>query len=180
MLAGAVVGIGCTVVDASAALRWLGALGPGPVASAAPLADPVTDLLGSYLSTLVPGPGDDPSGGPGAVEAGAIDQLVAQAPYVIPFLVADLTTATLAAHGQPFPALGYPEREALVVEAFADPTRSVYHLIALAIGAGTFYGDFRNRAGGDWLGFPGPADGYLDTWTERTGHGQPEAEAVPA
>ena len=64
--------------------------------------------------------------------------------------------------------------------AFADDVRSPYHLIALAIGAGAFYGDFVNRVGGTHLGFPGPSDGYLDTYTDRTGHGQPQREAVPS
>ena len=67
-----------------------------------------------------------------------------------------------------------------LVAAFADTSRSPYHLIALAVGAGTFYGDFRNRVGGTHLGFPGPSDGYLSSYTDRTGHGQPQADAVPA
>jgi hypothetical protein len=49
----------------------------------------------------------------------------------------------------------------------------------MAVGAGTFYGDFRNHVGGTHIGFPGPSDGYLATWTDRTGHGQPEGEAIP-
>lgn len=142
--------------------------------------DPVSALLQAYASTLVPGPADDPAGTPGAVEAGAVDQFGVQVPYVIPLLVTDLTAAALAAHGAPFASLDYRQREALLVEAFADDQRSPYHLIALAVGAGTFYGDFRNRVGGAHLGFPGPSDGYLASYTDRTGHGQPEAEAVPA
>jgi hypothetical protein len=113
------------------------------------------------------------------VEAGAIEQLRAQAPYVIPLVVADVSAAALAAHGQAFAALPYPDREALLVDAFADGSRAPYHLIAMAVGAGAFYGDFRSRVGGTHLGFPGPSDGYLATYTDRTGHGQPQAEAVP-
>jgi hypothetical protein len=77
-------------------------------------------------------------------------------------------------------SLDYPEREALVVDAFADNIRSVYHLIALAVGAGAFYADFRSRVGSTWMGLPGPADSYLDTFTDRTGHGQAQHDAVPA
>ena len=142
-------------------------------------ATPVDDVLAAYVATLVPGPADDPAGTPGAVEAEAVQQLYVQAPYVIPLVVADVSAAALAAHGQAFESLPYPEREALLVQAFADPSRSPYHLVALAVGAGTFYGDFRNRVGGTHLGFPGPSDGYLDTYTDRTGHGQPQADAVP-
>lgn len=156
--------------------RWVASAG----ATAAGPADPVHELLAAYVSTLVPGPADDPAGTPGAVEAGAVGQLEVHVPYVIPFLVADVDGAALAAHGQPFAALTYAQREALLVAAFADASRSPYHLIALAIGAGAFYGDFVNRVGGTHLGFPGPSDGYLSTYTDRTGHGQPDAPAVPA
>jgi hypothetical protein len=128
---------------------------------------------------LVPGPGDDPLGTPGAVEAGAVQQLWKHVPYVIPLLTADLTAASLGRNGRDFASLPYREREALLVEAFADSTRAPYHLIALAIGAGSFYGDFKNRVGGGHMGFPGPSNGYLSTYTDRTGHGQPEAAAIP-
>lgn len=141
--------------------------------------DPATALLRAYVSTLVPGPGDDPSGAPGAVEAGAVEQLRAQAPYIIAPLVADLTGAALAAHRKPFAELTYAQREKLLVDAFASPQRAPYHLIGLAVGAGTFYGDFRNRVGGTWMGFPGESYGYLATYTDGTGHGQPQLDAVP-
>jgi len=142
--------------------------------------DPVQQVLAAYVGTLVPGPADDPEGTPGAVEAGAVEQLEAQVPYIIPPLVTDLDGAALATYAQPFTALTYAQREALLVAAFADPQRSPYHLIALAVGAGTFYGDFRNHVGGTHLGFPGASAGYLDTYTDRTGHGQPQALAIPA
>ncbi len=169
----------------SAITVGLGLVGPPSwlrVAAASPLqaADPATALLEAYASTLVPGPADDPLGTPGAVEAGAVEAMRRHVPYVIPLLAADVTGAALAAHGKPFAALTYSEREALVVEALADDSRSPYHLIALAIGAGAFYGDFVNRVGGTHLGFPGPSAGYLDTYTDRTGHGQPQREAVPS
>ncbi|MDQ2649761.1 MAG: hypothetical protein M3Z03_09405 [Actinomycetota bacterium] len=166
------------------ALAALGLVGPfggvAPAAAGQSPVDPVTALVQAYLSTLVPGPADDPLGGPGAVEAGGVEELLAQAPYVVPLLVADLTAAALVAHGTDFVSLDYPEREALVVDAFADSIRSVYHLIALAVGAGAFYADFRSRVGSTWMGLPGPADSYLDTFTDRTGHGQPQRDAIPA
>lgn len=146
---------------------------------AAPTQDPVRTTLRAYVATLVPGPGDDPHGTPGAVEAQAVQQLEAHVPYVIVPIVTDVNTAALATHGQPFASLGYPAREALLVEALADQARAPNHLIAMAIGAGAFYGDFANRVGGRHLGFPGPSDGYLVTYTDRTGHGQPQREAVP-
>lgn len=145
-----------------------------------PGSDPVRVVLAAYVSTLVPGPRDDPQGTPGALEAGAVEQIQEQVPYIVAPIVSDVSAAALTLHGQPFEALGYADREALLVAAFADRRRSPYHLIALAVGAGTFYGDFRNRVGGAHLGFPGPADGYLATYTDRTGHGQPQSDAVPA
>ena len=141
--------------------------------------DPVHRVLRAYVATLVPGPDEDPEGTPGAVEAEAVEQLEAQVPYIIPPLVADVTAASLATTGRDFASLPYAEREQLLVAAFADPRRAPHHLVALAVGAGTFYGDFRNRVGGTHIGFPGPSDGYLSTYTDRTGHGQPQAEAVP-
>jgi hypothetical protein len=173
---GLLAGAGATGALVLAGGRWPPA--PAGAALGQP-ADPATAVLAAYLSTLVPGPGDDPEGTPGAVEAGAVEQLRSQAPYVIPLVVADVTAAALASHGRDFASLAYPEREALLVDAFADGSRSPYHLIAMAVGAGTFYGDFRNRVGGTHLGFPGPSDGYLATFTDRTSHGQPQAEAVP-
>lgn len=171
---------GATVLGAGLALSPFRTFAAEAVSAAAPAqADPVTHLLRAYVSTLVPGPADDPEGTPGAVEAEAVEQLEAQVPYVLPFIVSDVTAAALAAHAKPFAELDYPDREALLVEAFADPSRSPYHLIALAVGAGTFYGDFRNRVGGEHLGFAGPSDGYVATYTDRTGYGQPQADAVP-
>lgn len=149
------------------------------VAAATRGEDPVTETLRAYVSTLVPGPDDDPAGTPGAVAALGVEQIQQLVPYVIPPLVTDVTAAAFSAHGKPFAALGYEQREALLVEAFASNERAPYHLIAMAIGAGAFYGSFVNRVGGDHLGFPGPSDGYLDTYTDRTGHGQPQLEAVP-
>jgi hypothetical protein len=170
--------LGASALGAGALIPWPRAV--AGVAAASPAADPVTDALAAYVSTLVPGPGDDPTGSPGAVEAGGVDALVAHVPYVIPLVVADVDAAALAAHGQPFASLTYAQREPLLVAAFADPSRSPYHLIALAIGAGAFYGDFSTRVGGTHLGFPGPSDGYLDTYSDRTGHGQLDALAIPA
>jgi len=146
---------------------------------AAPGQDPVRTTLAAYVATLVPGPADDPQGTRGAVEAEAVHALEEHAPYVIAPVVTDVEAAALATHGQPFASLDYPAREALLVEAFADQTRAPYHLVALAIGAGAFYGDFRTRVGGEHLGFPGPSEGYLATYTDRTGHGQPQRDAVP-
>jgi hypothetical protein len=176
---GLLAGAGATGTLVLLGGRWTAVpAGEAATAATAP-ADPATAVLAAYVSTLVPGPGDDPEGTPGAVDAGAIEQLQAQAPYVIPLVVADVSAAALAAHGRAFAALPYPDREALLVDAFADGSRAPYHLIAMAVGAGTFYGDFRNRVGGTHLGFPGPSDGYLATYTDRSGHGQPQAEAVP-
>lgn len=175
----------------AAAGAAVGALTLPPVASAAPQrAAQVPDLdpaallptLAAYVDTLVPGPGSDPEGTPGAVEAGAVDQLLEELPYpaVVPFVVADVTAAALAAHGRPFEALDYPEREAILVTAFADPSRSVYHLIAFAVATGCFYADFRNHVGSVHLGLPGPSDGYLATFADGSSHGQPQAAAVPS
>ncbi len=167
---------GASVIAAGVVVpEWANTL-PG---ATAPPADPTHVLLRAYVSTLVPGPGDDPHGTPGAVEAGAVEQLEVQVPYIIPLIVADLTAGALVTAGTDFASLPYAEREAILVEAFAHPVRAPYHLIALAIGAGTFYGDFRNHVGGEHLGFPGPSAGYLDTFTDRTGHGQPDGPAVP-
>ena len=158
--------------------RWM-ARAAASVAPVAPV-DPATALLRAYVATLVPGPGDDPSGAPGGVEAGGVEAILDNAPYVVPLLVADLTAVALAEHGTDFASLAYPEREALLVDAFADGTRSPYHLIALALGAGAFYGDLRNHVGSTYLGVPSSSGGHLATFTDRNGHGQPEGEAVPA
>ncbi len=169
LLGGAALGF-TLVADPFAVVR--AAAGPGGP-------DPVTTLLRAYVSTLVPDGDDDPDGRPGGVAAMGVEQIQEHVPYVIPPIVTDLTAAALAAHNQAFADLGYAEREALLVAAFADDSRSPYHLIAMAIGAGAFYGSFANRVGGEHLGFPGPSDGHLGTYTDRTGHGQPQRDAVP-
>lgn len=169
-----------------AAVAGLAALGPGRLqAWALPVPGPdraASRVLRAYVATLVPGPGDDPTGTPGGVEAGGVESILEHAPYVVPLLVADLTSAALAAHGKPFEALAYPQREALVVQAFADGARLPYHLIVLSLAAGAFYADYHaadgTRVGGEHLGFPGPSDGYLGTYTDRTGHGQPQRAAL--
>jgi hypothetical protein len=171
------VGLVGTAAGALVAPGWL--LG-GATAAADEAVDPVTALLRAYVSTLVPGPGDDPLGTAGGVEAGGVETILEQAPYVVPLLVADLTAVALATHGADFASLDYPAREALVVDAFAERARAPHHLIALALGAGAFYGDFRNHVGSTHLGVPPVSLGYLATYTDRTGHGQPEGEAVPA
>lgn len=171
------LGLGGTVAGALIGPRATARAGAG---AAAEVVDPVTALLRAYVSTLVPGPEDDPRGTPGGVEAGGVDVIREHAPYVAPLLVADLTGAALAAHGRDFASLDYPAREALVVDAFADGARAPHHLIALALGAGAFYGDLRNHVGSTYLGLPIASAGYLATYTDRTGHGQPEGEAVPA
>lgn len=135
--------------------------------------------LDAYASTLVPGPIDDPTGAPGAVEAQGVQVLLAQLPEVAPVVATDVEAAALTKHLQPFTWLTYEQREALLVDAFADPMRSPSHLIAFALVAGAFYGDMANHVGGAYLGLPGPSGGYLDRYTDRTGHGQPEAAAVP-
>jgi hypothetical protein len=165
--------LGVSIVLPVPLRAWAAAAAPGAT-------DPVTSVLGAYVSTLVPGPTDDPEGTPGAVEAGAVEELQAHVPYVIPLIVADVEAVAVATYAKPFDALGYPEREAILVDAFADPARAAHHLVALAIGAGAFYADFRSRIGGLHMGFPGPSDGYLDTYTDRDGHGQPQALAIPA
>lgn len=173
------------VLLGGAAVAGLAALGPSRLHAWAldvPAPARADDVLRAYVATLVPGPADDPAGTPGAVEAGGVESILEHAPYVVPLLVADLTGAALAAHGTRFEALAYPEREALVVEAFADAARLPYHLIALSLGAGAFYADYHaddgNRVGGEHLGFPGPSDGYLRTYSDRSGHGQPQREAI--
>lgn len=168
---------------AAGAVALAGSARVHAIARSLPGTGPTRDVLRAYVSTLVPGPDDDPAGTPGAVEAGGVDSILEHAPYVVPAIVADATGAALAAHGRPFEALAYDEREALLVAAFGDDRRSPYHLIALSLGAGAFYADFHAergiRVGGAHLGFPGPSDGYLHSYSDRTGHGQPQAEAVP-
>jgi len=168
------------------ALALPGLAGAAPPMPAAPLdLDPdraaLLPALTAYVDTLVPGPTSDPEGTPGAVEAGAVDQLFEQLPYpaIIPFVVADVTVAALLAHGSLFEALDYPRREAILVDAFAHPVRSVYHLIAFAVATGCFYADFRNHVGSAHMGLPGPSDGYLATYSDGRSHGQPQAAAVP-
>ena len=164
------------------AWRWAATPAAGAVRPV-PLPDEALGVLRAYVATLVPGPEDDPAGTPGGVEAGGVEAIVAHAPYVVPLLTADLTAAALVAHGRPFPDLTYAEREALVAAGFADDARVTYNLIALALGAGAFYADFygpeRGWLGARHLGYPGPSDGYLATYADGTGHGQPQRDAVP-
>ncbi len=144
--------------------------------------DPVRAVLAAYVSTLVPGPDDDPDGTPGAVEAGAVEQLEAQVPYVIPLIVTDVTAAALATHGQALRAvLDYPDREALLVEA-PSPIPSGRPTTSSPWRSGPAPSTATSATGSaaTHLGFPGPSDGYLATYTDRTGHGQPQADAVPA
>jgi hypothetical protein len=152
----------------------------GAPARLAGRAAPFPGTLAAYASTLVPGPIDDPSRTGGAYEAGGVQVLLDQLPEVAPVVVADVEAAALTRHFAPFTTLTYSQRQDLLVKLFADPLHSTPHLIAFALIAGAYYGDMVNRVGSKNMGLPGPSKGYLATYTDRTGHGQPQCLAIPA
>lgn len=116
--------------------------------------------LAALLDTVVPGPGTDPEGAPGAVEACAMNVLLDAAfPFrqyadAIAMLVEGIAQS---AHGAAFVSLPYAKRLDVLVSA-----QDQLPLLRLAYRGirSAFFGGAYNTIGLEYIGFPGPNLGY--------------------
>lgn len=118
--------------------------------------------VAAVIETIVPGAATDAEGGPGALEAGALnlvyDAFYPVRPYLAP-MVALLDAQARQRHGAPFAELAAPEREALLasVQETLPFLRHAWRFVR-----GVFFADLHDATGSTWLGFPGPNLGYVD------------------
>lgn len=112
-----------------------------------------------FCDTVIPGSHRDPTGAPGAIDAGAAalffdPELPALA--FVPLLVAYLDLVANNAHGVPFAHLAAGDRDAVLDTALAslDLLDFAVQLAKLAF--------FSTAAAGCWLGYPGANAGYVD------------------
>lgn len=173
---GFVVGAGGAALGLSAltqALRWLA----DPPVAAAQLglspADPaVRATMAAYADTIVPGPAGGADQRPGAVEAGAVDEMYDPfygAAGAFPLLHHDLQLATPRVLGRPARfelALAYRDRERVVADRIVAPGsggRSPNWLLfqgAAILVYVAYYGTARSELGPRYIRFPPRSDGY--------------------
>jgi hypothetical protein len=145
---------------------WAGDFDPGgfarpPLAGACTFPETAAEeTLAAVLDTVVPGPAEDPTGAPGALDACAMNLLLddyypfRQYVEVVAALVDSLGQEK---HGAQFAALPLEQRVSVLVDAekLLPVLRLAYRAIRSA-----FYGGAYNGVGLDWLGYPGPNLGY--------------------
>ncbi len=123
------------------------------------------ETMKAFADTIIPGPGSDPEGSVGGVEAGALEVLYDPTYGFGPLaglLALNLNLAGLRRYGRLFKDLDLRQRTAIVL--FKDNTslikllyQQAENLVKLA-----FYGAIVNDLGTDYISFPGPAFGYYD------------------
>ena len=121
----------------------------------------------ALVDTLIPGKESDPTGAPGALEAGTVgfvDEMDKTHLLPVPLGVVQwvvcqaLTTMALATHLKPFYRLALEERERIVGRL----TRIKGMPLFLTLLRAPFYAGAGSRVGFDYVGYPGPNDGYED------------------
>ncbi len=122
----------------------------------------------ALIDTVVPGQASDPTGAPGALEAGTLEYIDAfdRAKLLpIPMRLVQiavsqaLTGMSVMRHFKPFYALDLRQRTRIVSAASKVPGFS----LLLSLIRAPFYTGSVNRVGFDYLGYPGgPTEGYGD------------------
>lgn len=112
-----------------------------------------------FCDTVVPGSHRDPTGAPGAIDAGAsalfLDPELPALAFV-PILVAFLDVVSNTQKGVPFAALAAIDRDEVLDAALVglDLLDFAVQLAKLAF--------LSTAEAGCWLGYPGPNPGYID------------------
>ena len=142
---------------------------PAPTATAAQ----VRRTMEAFADTIVPGPAGGADRKPGAVEAGAVDEIYD--PFygvadVYPLLHTDLQLATPRLLGRPVEfdlKLPYADRERVVADRIAElpeggenPTATAYQAVAVLVYL-SYYGSAQGDTGLDVIGLPASSDGYF-------------------
>jgi hypothetical protein len=139
----------------------------------------VRATMAAYADTIVPGPAGGADGQPGAVEAGAVEELYEPfygASGTYPFLHQDIQLATSRVLGRPARFdldLAYAERERVVLDrivATGDGGDNIAYLIyqgAAIIVYVAYYGTARSELGPQYIKFPPESNGYYPRHSYR-------------
>jgi hypothetical protein len=123
------------------------------------------ETLVAMAETFLPGGG----GAPGATEAGAVGAIIDPAYGVNPYIsevVSDLDEWCIVAHHGLFVQLSPEQREVALEQRMGLQGRAIQSLYlpvyegVLALTKLSFFGALTNRAGTNYIGFPGASRGY--------------------
>lgn len=182
---GFVAGAGAGALGLSALAQAIGWLGDAAEAVAqlglglSPDDPEVRTTMTAFADTIVPGPAGGADGEPGAVEAGAVDELYDPFYGVaasFPFIHNDLGLTTARVLGRPARfdlSLPYAERERVVLDrivATGDGGKNTSFLLyqgAAIVVYVAYYGTARSDLGPRYIGFPPASDGYFPDHSHR-------------
>ena len=127
--------------------------------------------IAAFADTIVPGPAGGADREPGALEAGAMEEIYDDfygASGTFPVLHLDLQATTLRMLGRPVRfdlGLPYGERERILIDRLETPTEGGGPLYVLYQGVAalvylTYYGTARSNLGPRYIGFPPHSRGY--------------------
>jgi len=127
--------------------------------------EPVTEeqrVLAAIIDTVVPGSTSDPTGAPGALEAGALNLTYDDFYPVRPYIAAMVQLIQLQAdrrHGSAFDDLTLEQREGVLwdTQELLPFLRHAYRFFR-----GVFFADLHGGVGSQYIDFPGPNLGYVD------------------
>jgi hypothetical protein len=144
------------------------ALPPSPLSPDHP---DVRATMAAFADTIVPGPAGGADRQPGALEAGALEEIYDDfygANGTFPLLHADLQVATLRVLGRLTEfdlSLAYRDRERVLIDRFEAPPAGggplyvIYQGVAALVYL-TYHGTARSNLGPRYIGFPPHSRGY--------------------
>jgi hypothetical protein len=135
--------------------------------------------MAAYADTIVPGPAGGADPAPGAIEAGALDEVYDpfyNLSYAFPLIHNDLQAATPRVLGRPAQfdlSLPYPDREKVVLDRITSTGADSQHGNAQALMYAApavviyiaYYGTARSNLGVQYIGFPPHSNGYFPNHT---------------
>ena len=164
--------------------RIASCMGPKPVQAPPqkPKSKYATPTFVAFIDTIIPGKESDPTQAPGAIEADTFEYLErVEKSKIFPisidlihFAVTQaLDTASWFSRFVPFNNLALKDRQGMIEKLLFIP--GIPFLLRLA--RAPFYTAAVNRVGFDYLGYPGPNEGYSD-YSFREVLAKPEAGTV--
>jgi hypothetical protein len=179
---GFVVAAGAGALGVSAlaqALEWLRAAEPAAAQVGLAPDDPaVRATMAAFADTIVPGPAGGADGEPGAIEAGAHEEIYDSfygASPSFPVLHQELRVTTARLLGKPAfdLSLPYPERERVVADRIVAPGSGgqspnwlLFQGAAILVYV-VYYGTARSELGPRYIGFPPRSGGYWPRHSHR-------------
>ena len=118
--------------------------------------------IAAFADTVIPGRADDPDGGPGALDAYALNMMYDQFyPFyeMVPGLVMFLDQTAQGVAGADFAECSFEERTEALMEVVDEVP---LFQLGMQFVKMAFYGGIYNTVGTDYVGFPGGSRGYAD------------------